>query len=310
MPRRSLFGVFALAILLAAGVQAVILVVMVLVDKPLERLFESPNPGHLRVHRSGRVVLQQPSRGYRDLSGRPLDNAEVLRWLNKDNPRERPEKTWLSPAWLPDRLTQRQRQLRMGWYSRLREVPGDPQVAWFIVHSPLKEGLAYFVGYEVATRERIGYLGQMGFRSSLPPLEEWFPMAGDTTTRMAANATGSRTPAGLTAVVYTPLLPPGVVYLATDERVWEVNLNARSVRILFDSPATISLAAAATGEGEAELLVRTSSEVIAIDLKGADARRGRFQRNWRRRISNGTNSPMVPPWREDSAARGTRFTSI
>jgi hypothetical protein len=264
MPRRSLIGALALATLLAAGAQGAILVVMVLVDKPVERFFESPNPGHLRVHRSGKVVLQQPAGGFRYLSGRHLDNTDVLRWLYQGGPSE----PWLSPAWLPGRLTQHQRRLRLGWTSRLRELPGDPQVTWFIVHSALNDGLAYFIGYDVATKNLFGFLGQKGFRSSPPPQGESFPMAGEPSTRLAANASGGRTPAGLAAIVSTPLLPGGLVYLAADERIWEVDLNGRSARVLFDSPTTVSLAAATGANGEAELLVRTSSEAIAINLEG------------------------------------------
>jgi hypothetical protein len=264
MPRRTPLSTFALAILLAAGVQTLILVVGVLIDKPLTRFFESPHPGSLRVHRSGRVVLQQLSGGFRSLSGQPLENAEVLSWLYEDDPRQ----PWLSGAWLSSRLTQRQRQLRLGWSSRLREVPGDPQASWFIVHSPIDDGHAYFVGYEVATKDLIGYLGQKGFRASLPPREEWFAMAGEPTRRLVANASGSRTPAGLPAIVSTPLLPPGLAFLASDNRVWAIILNSRSLHVLLESPAIVSLAAATTAEGDAELLARTSSEVIAIDFNG------------------------------------------
>ena len=262
MPRSSSVHAFVLATLLAAGVQAVLLVVMVIASKPLDRLFESANPGHLRVHANGEVVLQQPFGEYRSLAGRSLDDADSRRWLNG------PDEHWLTPTWLPGPLTERGRQTRLSWWTRICELPGDPRVAWFLVHTSRIEGQAYFIGYDDATKQPVGYIGSDGFRNSPPDRSEWFAMDAAPRERLVANASSSRTAAGVTVIASKSALPRGVVFLAADDRVWEIDLKARTARVLFDSAATVSMAAATTTDGQAELLVRTRSEVIAVDFQG------------------------------------------
>ncbi|HET6882419.1 MAG TPA: hypothetical protein VFI31_19795 [Pirellulales bacterium] len=263
MSRRSSASDFGLATLLAAGLHLVILVMGIFIDKPLERFFDPPSPGLLRVHRSGNVVLEQPMGGFRSLSGRPLDDAEISKWLSKDGA----EEGWLSPAALLSASDQRTRQARGIWYYRLVELQGDPQISWFIVQPQIRSGLAYCVGYDKATKELFGYMGQKGFHRALPPPEEWFPATGDLNMRLVSGASIGRTAAGARVPVVTRPSARGVVFLASNDRIWAIDLAARTVGVLFESPDITSLRA--SPDEKPELLVRTSSEIIAIDLQGS-----------------------------------------
>lgn len=262
MSRRASFSDFGLALFLAAGAQLVILVVGTFIYKPIDRLFDPPSPGGLRVHRSGTVVLEQRTGELHRLSGEPLDNAKAARLLRPDAA----EQPWLSFASLPSDSAQRDRQRTRNWYYRTIELAGDPRVSWYGVRPSTQVNGAYCVGYDKTTKELVGYISQNGFHRELPPREQWFPTNGDLSMWISGASIG-RTAAGVRVNTYTRSLPGEIVFLASSDRIWEIVLLSRVARPFFEAPNIVSISAAPDGKSQG-LFVRTASEVIAIDLNG------------------------------------------
>lgn len=261
MSRRFSFSDFGLALFLAAGAQLAILVAGAFIYKPIDRFFDPPSPGSLRVHRSGNVVLEQRTGGFRDLSGRPLDDAQASRLL----PRGAVKQPWLSFASLLSESAQRDRQRRRDWLYRMVELAGDAPVSWYGVRPSAQSDLAYCVGYDKVTKDIFGYLGQKGFHRELPPREEWFPTNGDLRMWVSIASIGN-TADGARANTYKRSLPGGVVFLASPDRIWEIFVVSRVARVLFEAPNIIDICA--SPDERSGLFVRTDSKVIAIDLEG------------------------------------------
>jgi len=64
----------------------------------------------------------------------------------------------------------------MPWKHRLGNTSDleKPPVYWHFVRDEKQQGHAYFVGYESISKRLAGYIGRQGFRTSLPPQDEWF----------------------------------------------------------------------------------------------------------------------------------------
>jgi hypothetical protein len=63
---------------------------------------------------------------------------------------------------------------------RIENVSGNQETrdVWYFVHDGNLEGKAYFVGYERASNQCIGYIGRRGKTSEIPPQSDWFPYDG------------------------------------------------------------------------------------------------------------------------------------
>lgn len=102
---------------------------------------------------------------YRTLDGQKIEDPDSLHLSQVAAGDELPFSTgrdiW-GDAWMWRIKTQLQ----------IRPAP----VAWYLIHDAQANGLAWFVGYQPITRQRIGYLGRSGFRQDLPPPPDRFSL--------------------------------------------------------------------------------------------------------------------------------------
>jgi hypothetical protein len=110
--------------------------------------------------------------GYRDLDGRPLAGPG--------------QPALILPIGLMGSQGQKGiddflRSGRVDWKWRLKAFEDDQHESnhWFFVHDGKEDGSGYFVGYNWATFERIGFLGDSGFSRDPLPAQQWIPVGRD-----------------------------------------------------------------------------------------------------------------------------------
>jgi hypothetical protein len=106
-----------------------------------------------------------------------------------------------------------------------------PRVYWYGVLEDAPLVRAYFVGYDALSKLRVGYIGRSGFRRSLPPKEEWFDLANcDQDYELFSYSRDN------------PRQRPGLMSLVDGDRLLEIDLLARSVQTIFESPGLLGWA--------------------------------------------------------------------
>jgi hypothetical protein len=174
-------------------------------------------------------------REYRRLDGSPLE-------------KEVEDQDILSGCYLYlDRYSEEKRLYQPGWENRLVALWDyqDNPAYWYLVHDGEIHGRAYFAGFDVLTRARVGYIGAKGYSDSLPPREDWF----DITLNQARNLTNQveshqgtyyRTQFPQITEIANDKFANGfrrsLAYIQDDRRVYEVDLKNRESKVLFDSP--------------------------------------------------------------------------
>jgi hypothetical protein len=156
-----------------------------------------------------------------------------------------------------------------------------PLGAWYVMRDDQPSGHAYFVGYNIVTKQLIGYIGRNGFQNSLPPRGEWFDV-GRGSFQSATACTGGLITNG-TAGAYDSVDYPGnlqrwLVYMIDGNRIVEANLRERSVREVFAAPAITSIAVTEVSARQSQvegrpddvgivnrLVVRAGKEMIVLD---------------------------------------------
>jgi hypothetical protein len=159
-------------------------------------------------------------------------------------------------------------------------IPGR-EFRWYLVHNGLQDGHAYFVGYAAATNELVGYLGKSGFVAVKPGKDEQFSLdrrrlvsVQYTWAVVSKTTSGRYDPA--TRTYESPNLPQGAVYLLSGDEVWFVDLRHRTadLRGRFAEAIDLELAPRSAektnvpGGLDEELMVRTRTEMIKINLQG------------------------------------------
>ena len=168
--------------------------------------------------------------------------------------------------------------LRPGWDERLKVFINEqePTVLWFFVHDGKPEGAGYFVGYERTSNRRVGFIGLSGFRTDLVPTSEWIPVRGAV---IMDYAQWSSAPSWLyRGRVQVPQvgptdLPPRLVYVPSGNLLRQVDLAARTVTTVLETPEPIESPGIATlpsllnGQPmkEQRILVRTTQRIYALD---------------------------------------------
>lgn len=125
----------------------------------------------------------------------------------------------------------------------------SPEGRWYFVHDGRVDGCAWFEGFDLLTKRRIGFIGRRGFTTQRPDANDWFPF--DARLRSAigyGRLTAFAVNIGLSGPAPTEerdgRISLWMCYLVSDGRLWEVNLRQRSVRELLADARLISAAVA------------------------------------------------------------------
>ena len=164
------------------------------------------------------------------------------------------------------------------WDQRLKAFVDaeEPTVNWFFVHDGKPDGAGYFVGYERRNNRRVGYIGLNGFRSDPVLPDECIPVRA---VLMMGYVHWSSAPTWINSGrVQVPRvdqsdLPPRLVYVPSGNRLRKVDLGARSVTTVFESPEPIESPGIPTLSSwfsyhpmrEQPILVRTANYVYVLD---------------------------------------------
>ena len=246
-----------------------------------ERVYES-----MQVMADGTPVIQSSimrepyDRTFRTLEGEPITPTRED-WLTGAY-FERP----LAPPGLVE--------MPIGWRQRIAGLSSfeRPPVGWYLVRDEEPLGRAYFVGYDEFSKLRIGYIGRNGFRRALPPKKEWFDLARHQLGWWGPLASTGNVQYGSRAYNYSlpaeeQRLPPWLAFLIDGERLLEVDLRARTVRTVYESPGLLAVAgvteppalpadaASPTTANRRESLVsriavRTSNRIVILDPPTGD----------------------------------------
>lgn len=148
----------------------------------------------------------------------------------------------------------------IGWYNRVWGFndQASPVNRWYLVHDGRPQGDAYFVGYSSLNNRIVGYLGKNGYRPDLPPRSEQFPV--DLQLLASGQALAGRNGAiGVSPVNYGSWPLP--IYLLSDEAVYRIDLDERTVAPVPTDERVLSIGTASevehrTVDGQAATAVR------------------------------------------------------
>jgi hypothetical protein len=204
---------------------------------------------------------------YRDLNGQAQelpDGNDVLATVYMPGEHEKPGFFSLPPRW----------DQRLNVFINEQE----PTVLWFFVHNGKPEGAGYFVGYERTSNRRVGFIGLSGFRANLVPTSEWIPVRGAVIMDYSHWSSAPTWIYGGRAQVPSirPMdLPPRWVYVPSGNLLRKVDLAARTVTTVFETPEPIESPGIASLPSyfhehpmkEQRILVRTAHQIYALDHK-------------------------------------------
>ncbi len=154
-----------------------------------------------------------------DLDGKPLANQSAADLLSLRNVSSGPSASW--PIGRP-------------WSSRLvaEMVPEVPRSAWYLIHDGQVNGRAYGVGYNLGTNRPMAYFSRQGFSQSLPERADWFSVQGSDGLAYVTTE--------LFGIPYWP--GDGQMSLLADDKLWQIDLGGRNVRVLRDAPGALAIA--------------------------------------------------------------------
>ncbi len=269
--RFSLLRQLAWAATLAAGFGALWLVLVLWLASPIQEAWwggHLPPYETLVVRSDGTLLIESVRREklsevtYRDLKGQ-VQEAPVREEQLPAVPMsgEQP-----NPGNFPSRL---------GWGLRLMEFVNEqePTVNWFFVHDGNPDGAGYFVAYERTSNRRVGFLGMSGFRVDPVPKTDWIPASPELKSSIPFSSIYSGRAWSPRADRWD--VPPRWVYVPSGAHLRKVDLAARTVTTVFETPEPIVapgvpwLANWTTGHATKErtILVRTTRHIHELDLK-------------------------------------------
>jgi hypothetical protein len=158
------------------------------------------------------------------------------------------------------------------WAERLTAFVDEqrPDVNWFFVHDGKPNGAGYFAAYDSTSNRRVGFIGMSGFRPGPVPAADWIPVQGEPKSSASVSTYSRRSWVPRRAAGD---VPPRLVYLPSGSQLRQVDLAARTVRIVFEAPEPIdsvgipALANWSTGHSTTEqpILVRTTRQIHELD---------------------------------------------
>lgn len=167
----------------------------------------------------------------RDLSGRPrdvVDRSNEIPAIYLYPPRE----TGLG---LFSPLT---------WHQRIKVFLDErqPDAVWYFLHDGRSAGSGYFVGYERGSNRRIGYIGLSGPSEQPPRAEDRIPVRGELLHDYESWSSAGFGVYSMESVgaLDSQDLPPRLVHLPSGKLLRLVDLDARTVKTVFEAPELIS----------------------------------------------------------------------
>lgn len=230
------------------------------------------------VDTTGTPYIQTRIRGnwnhkiFRTLDGKEVGLAEA----STDTP------SLLAPPYQAPRLF----EYPIRWSERVAGInlAEKPPVSWLVLRDASRPGKAVFIGYDLTSNQRIGYVGRGGFRTTLPPVGEQFDMGSHT---LASGSNRLATSGGITygeiGSIYGSTryrdersLQPWQIFVCDGDLVREVNLRTRQVRVVKEFPDLVGITVIGTNSmqltGEQEfqppeprLLVRTQDQLVVYN---------------------------------------------
>jgi hypothetical protein len=209
------------------------------------------------------------TRSYRTLDGQPVapeespDRLGALWGCQLQGPELPRARLWLIP-----------------WRDRIRGTSdgGRPAQYWYFVHDGQLDGAGYFVGYDPQTKMSIGSIGRQGFRPGPLPPEERFAINGrragaygryEGVIRIEDSYPSGQEPRYYGygyAEVPPGVIPDWVVHLIAGNELLEIDLRARSVRVVLESEGLISVDTVRRALAELPSEEDDSRRRLAIDL--------------------------------------------
>jgi hypothetical protein len=230
----------------------------------------------LVVTRDGTALVESRNRRehtaatYRTMDGEPL-SPEATDELNRDGGRMLEEYVLLG--------ADSSRERTLAWQERICGFIGGGGSTldfWYLIHDGQPIGHAYLAGFDSRSKRAIGYLGRAGFGPAVPLPEQQFEMDA----RLLPSEVACVRPwwglAPSLAANERYSAEFAQVFLASAGTLYRIDLASRAVRTVPLPQPVISMdlasIRAATDGGESSyerrLLVRTSAQLITLDLKG------------------------------------------
>lgn len=219
------FSSFALAIMLTCGLGVAwalcvtwigILGISLISSKAVSEtlVFTVDGSAFMQVYSYGSF----PALTYRTLDGQPVDKAVIDLNTNSGYLSGPKGREWGLRDW----------QFRISAFGQLSFAPPS---YWYLVHDGQLPGHAYLQGFDVRSKQQIGYLGLGGFRTDLPPVEEQFAI----NSRRQLTATSAGIDFG--SEPRTVLKVPNIFVVSNDE-LYRVDLQKYTISRV-DVPAKI-----------------------------------------------------------------------
>ncbi len=193
---------------------------------------------------------------YSDLRGQPVD-------VNTEDP-------WL--PWIELKPLSAEQPEDVSWNQRIRKFNDarSRPTFWYLISDGQPHGTAYFVGYDAASKYRMGFIGKNGFREDLPPAEECFPFAG------GMRAVDDRVASVQAKNLYNyagPLIEGSndfkkwqLYLLGDDQRIYAVDLRERTVNAAFTDPHIQACELyCKNSKSPTWLIVRTDRQVLVLN---------------------------------------------
>ena len=139
------------------------------------------------------------------------------------------------------------------WQQRVTGLSDNQRrpTSWYLIRNDAPLGHAYLVGYDEQSKLCIGYIGRTGFRRAMPSQEEWFEVGR----RIQSWSSGIFASTGYVQSggranlqnYGEQRIPAWLLFLIDGERLLEIDLRERSVRVVLESPNLLDVAVATEG---------------------------------------------------------------
>lgn len=160
---------------------------------------------------------------------------------------------WLTAAWLeahnyPPGIMRY--PLDWPWGGRIGGFTDgrNPPAAWYVVRDDELPGHCYLAGYDAFSKLSVGYIGRDGFRSNVPPRDAQFEFPNIYENHMQAFLASTQYFQSYGVVRQHSLTrskeiqpPQWIIFLAEADRIWEIDLRQRALKIAFEIPKVVSI---------------------------------------------------------------------